>query len=178
PILSTALSIGLLLIGLERATHQKFTVCSLLKPLKRKWHLLAFYYIVATYTILSFGLLALIGISTTHLLASNLIGIVLALLLALIPIYYYFTHIYFAGILIYTKKMKATSALRSSHKMVAKNLKLCAWFVVIYLLQMILSSLLLFIPLLWILPKFAIAYGLLFEHLFAKEILSIEDARA
>ena len=170
PILTSVLSIGLILVGLERALNQKFSICSLLKPLKRKWHLLAYYYITMAYCILVLGLVGFLGIISANLSGSNQIGLLVALLLALIPLYYYFTHVFFAGILIYTKNMKAVCALKTSHKMVSKNLKLCGWFSIIYVFQIILGSLLLLIPLFWILPKFAIAYGLLFNRLSTEEI--------
>ena len=176
PILSNVLTIGLILIGLERVQNKKFNICSLLKPIKQKWHLLAYHYILITFSILSIGVVGFCGIISAKLSGNQQVGLLVALILALAPIYYFFTHAFFSGILIYTKRMKAINALKTSHKMVTKNLKLCAWYSIVYLFQTLLATLLFIVPLFWILPKFAIAYGILFERLSEKEFPTTETS--
>lgn len=176
PILCNILTIGLILIGLERAQNKKFNICRLLKPIKQKWHLLAYHYILITFSILSIGVIGFCGIISAKLSGNQQVGLLVALILALAPIYYFFTHVFFSGILIYTKRMKAINALKTSHKMVTKNLKLCAWYSIVYLFQTLLATLLFIIPLFWILPKFAIAYGILFERLSEKEFPTTETS--
>ena len=120
------------------------------------------------------GVIWFCGIISAKLSGNQQVGLLVVLILALTPILYFFTHTFFSGILIYTKRMKAINALKTSHKMVNKNLKLCAWYSIVYLFQTLLDTLLFIIPLFWILPKFAIAYGILFERLSEKEFPTTE----
>ena len=67
--------------------------------------------------------------------------------------------------MIYKTDIEILEALKRSHRIVQANLKLIAWFASVVFLQVLASVLLLFIPLIWILPKVSIAYGLLYDRL-------------
>ena len=135
-------------------------------PIRCKWHLHSYYYIMNTYMILATGIIWGCGLIIYKLTGSSTSAMLIALILALVPVYYFFTHSYFANLLIYSQKMNSLDALRTSHTMVTKNLKVCAWFAIHYFIQSILSVFLIFIPLFWIFPHFAIGYGLLFDRIW------------
>ena len=175
PILFTVLATGLFLIGLDRARKQKFRFISLIMPIRCKWHLLVYYYIINTYMILATGIIWGCGLIIYKFTGSSTSAMLIALILALVPVYYFFTHSYFANLLIYSKKMNSLDALRTSHTMVTKNLKVCAWFAIHYFIQSILSAFLIFIPLFWIFPKFAIGYGLLFDRIWQENASLCQD---
>jgi len=104
PIFYSVLATGLFLIGLDRARKQKFRFISLIMPFRCKWHLLAYYYIMITYLILATGIIWGCGLIIYKLTGSSTSAMLIALILALVPVYYFFTHSYFANLLIYSKK--------------------------------------------------------------------------
>lgn len=175
PILFTVLATGLFLIGLDRARKQKFRFISLIMPIRCKWHLLAYHYIMITYMILATSIIWGFGLIIYKLTGSSTSAMLISLILALVPIYYVFTHSYFANLLIYSQKMNSLDALRTSHTMVTKNIKVCAWFAIHCSIQLILSVFLIFIPLFWIFPKFAIGYGLLFDRIWKENASLCQD---
>lgn len=173
PILYGVLSLGLLNLALERCRGLEVRVKGIFKPFRCKWFLLLLHYLICLFLFFSL-LLTGIPVAVLYYSTGNMwLSLIAGASLCLIPLYYFFTHTFFAQILIFDKEMEVFAALKASHKAVKANFKALVWYSTLAFLQIILSVLLLFIPLIWIAPKLSLAYGLIYEKCFG-----VPDAKA
>tara|TARA_E500000178_G_C16933579_1_gene712901 strand:+ start:478 stop:1227 length:750 start_codon:yes stop_codon:yes gene_type:complete len=165
PLFIFPIQFGLTLLALDRAQNKPFELKRLFKPLNKKWRLFLFQYAVMLVIFVGILFTALFAIPTFLISKELLPAIAVGLIALLVPLYYLFTLSYFSALMIYKTDIKILEALKRSHRIVQANLKLIAWFASVVFLQVLASVLLLFIPLIWILPKVSIAYGLLYDRL-------------
>ena len=173
PLFIFPIQFGLTLLALDRAQNKPFELKRLFKPLDKKWRLFLFQYALMLAVLAGVLFTALFAIPAFFISKEFLPAIAVGLIALLVPLYYLFTLSYFSGLMIYKTDIGIFEALKRSHTIVQSNLKLIAWFASIVFLQVLASVLLLFIPLIWILPKVSIAYGLLYDRLCNPE--QIED---
>ena len=165
PLFIFPIQFGLTLIGLDRAQNKPFELKRLFKPLSKKWKLFLFQYALMLVILAGILFVALLAIPTYLLSQDVLTTALVALIALLVPVYYFFTLSYFSGLMVYKTDIEILEALKTSHQIVQSNLKRITWFATVVFLQVLASALLLFIPLIWILPKVNVAYGLLYDHL-------------
>ena len=165
PLIIFPIQFGLTLLALDRAQNKPFELKRLFKPLNKKWRLLLFQYAIMLVVFAGMLFTALFAIPAYFISKEFLPAVAVGLIALLVPLYYLFTLSYFSGLMIYKTDIDILDALKTSHKVVQSNLKSITWFVTVVFLQVLASALLLFIPLIWILPKVSIAYGLLYDRL-------------
>jgi len=165
PLFIFPIQFGLTLLALDRAQNKPFELKRLFKPLNKKWRLFLFQYAVMLVVFVGILFTALFAIPAFLISKELLPAIAVGLIALLVPLYYLFTLSYFSALMIYKTDIEILEALKRSHRIVQANLKLIAWFASVVFLQVLASLLLLFIPLIWILPKVSIAYGLLYDRL-------------
>ena len=170
PILLHPIGIGLLYLGVVRARDEEVRVKSIFGHYSKVWSLYAAF-IICIISYAAFGVLVavVIAVISTALSNSALIGfvVVLAVILAIYAGYL----INFTWLLIVDKGLSAVSAYKYSIQTMRqwRNFWLLFKLHLMYAIWLFLGAFTLGIAYFWIIPRFMIAYGIVYRGLFDAE---------
>ena len=165
PLITSPLYMGSMLVCLERLNSQPFRFTTVFKPYDKIWKLLLFTYSIWLLVIIAFlpvfliaGLFYWSGLFVT--------GTIIAGIVSVFSIIAFTCASFFALPLFYIKGLTIIEAFKESYRTFLKNFSFLASYLTIASAQIISSALLLFIPLIWILPKYGLAYAMLYKQFF------------
>ena len=170
PLLLHPVGIGLLYLGIVRARDEEVRVKSIFGHYSKVWSLYAAFIIcIISYTVFAVLVAVVIAVISTALSNSALIGfvVVLAVILAIYAGYL----INFTWLLIVDKGLSAVSAYKYSIQTMRqwRNFWLLFKLHLMYAVWLFLGAFTLGIAYFWTIPRFMIAYGIVYRGLFDAE---------
>ena len=170
PLLLHPVGIGLLYLGIVRARDEEVRVKSIFGHYSKVWSLYAAFIIcIISYTVFAVLVAVVIAVISTALSNFALIGfiVVLAVILAIYAGYL----INFTWLLIVDKGLSAVSAYKYSIQTMRqwRNFWLLFKLHLMYAVWLFLGAFTLGIAYFWTIPRFMIAYGIVYRGLFDAE---------
>ena len=170
PLLLHPIGIGLLYLGVVRARDGEVRVKSIFRHYSKMWPLYAAFIIcITSYAVFGIFMAVVIAMISTALSKSALMGfiVVLAIIIAVYAGYL----INFTWLLIVDKELSAVSAYKYSIQTMRqwRNFWLLFKLNLMYAIWLFLGAFTLGIAYFWTIPRFMIAYGIVYRGLFDAE---------